>query len=491
MEGGTALAKPKVAASGIGDVAAETTKGKIPSIAPVKDSMQGRTATAIVNADPTNVTNSENLATKALQYTKAKTERGMAKELEDSIGPNGKRIEQWAKTMDKQIGDQPKNEIVDQIMERVQDSTVARANPQLLDTLRETLNRQLDNGQIEPGMDATNLTKLNETRKYLSSNKSSWFDNGRPVGNPTNDLNALEWEATGAIKEILDQADEAGVVKDALDRQHVALQVAPVMAKKSLSGGKYSGGIFNRAFQFADNAGNPVRIEAARKAVGSSGPRPGLPEIPDQTAATSAQMSSQIPKIRSNVPSEVVDKVVSSKSEAQARRLKRDMRSKSFEFTPKSQKAYDREVIAKSKKKDISSLPKISKDNAQAGIPVDYSDDLQRFANRVTDMKLSKKQFIDNFNKGLKEQNPTHRETAEKTLQAIKSSGHTLESFYDAIGTKNKAIVKLEDQMRALRNLGLDLEKDPKIYRKAYHQWKDLKYPKPSVPEQPISDTKK
>ena len=51
--------------------------------------------------------------------------------------------------------------------------------------------------------------------------------------------------------------------------------------------------------------------------------------------------------------------------------------------------------------------------------------------------KLSKEEFLTKFNRGLKAQNSTQRETAQRVLAEIEKNGMTLESFYDASKLKS------------------------------------------------------
>lgn len=200
-------------------------------------------ATNIAVPDESSVINSENLMGKALQMTNSTTVRGMAKELEESVPKIGGVIAKHAENLDSQIGLQPLNEIIDQVMNKLQNNSAAQANPQLTQVIRTQLENQLSAGSmgktgISKGeLQGTNFSRMNDARIYLNRGLSGWFKNGQPTGTPTNDLNALKWEASNALKDTMAQGDKTGVFKQAIDNQHTALSTAPVLSKAALTGG--------------------------------------------------------------------------------------------------------------------------------------------------------------------------------------------------------------------------------------------------------------
>ena len=269
-------------------------KGKVPTGGdilpknPFKD-ITGRAATSIVAPEMSSVARSEELMGKALQITKAKTSRGMAKELETEVIPREtSKIRTWVANKDKQIGNQPLEEVRSQIMQRVSQSAEAKTNPQLVKQFATELNSLLDEGFFQEGANkgaigATNFNRMNETRIKFNNDLKRWYAAGKPTGNPANDYNAMRYEAGNAIKEIIAEADESGIVNQALDNQHVAFETVPALSKEALTTTK--GGLFQRMFSAVGDLTSPARISGARAFQGKQ----ALPE--QSVSGQSAQLS--------------------------------------------------------------------------------------------------------------------------------------------------------------------------------------------------------
>jgi hypothetical protein len=316
--------------------AAELTK-KSPEIAVgggvspavVAEDLAGRAATDIAVPDINSVVKSESLMKQALQQTKSNTVRGIAKELEQGIATDAQAIEKYAKTLDDAIGPQPLDEVVNQVMAKVAQTPSAKANPQLLDIIEADLKNQLMSGDLEGGLArgepfSTNISSMNTARKYFTSGKNSWFSNGQPVGNPTNDLQAMQWETANGLKEIMAQADEVGKIKDLLNKQHVAFQTYPVLSKKALSGaGESANSIIGTLRKAFSTVATPVRVGGARS---MQGPLPSIGG--DIESAPSATLNSTLPAVpRQRIPLEpqIIEKVLKTKGPAQAERMMKDM----------------------------------------------------------------------------------------------------------------------------------------------------------------------
>jgi len=222
-----------------------------------REELARRFATDLAVTNPNSVTDSENTMMEAFKMTTSDNPRAIARELEADIPKAGEAIETHIQNLDAQIGLQPLTTndgtgVLDQIMAKIEKTTPARANKQMLQDFRTELEGLLNGGDL--GMEGaqqgiysgTNFAKMNETRKYLTSNKGSWFAGGQPVGSPTNDQNALDWAAANAIKEVMGEGDSAGIFKQMLHRQHISFETAPVLSQSTLKGSKVqsiSGGI--------------------------------------------------------------------------------------------------------------------------------------------------------------------------------------------------------------------------------------------------------
>lgn len=218
------------------------------NVLPEISSKAGKAATSIVPTHMESVVKAEELMGKALQITGEDPERGIpaansiydiAKRLPEVVSDQGKVIDDWAALKDQTIGPQPLDEVVNQVMSKVKQTASAKANPQLLPAIEDDLKAQLNAGQLEGGMatgnpDGTNFSAINKSRKYMTSGLNSWFNNGQPVGTPTNDLNAMRWAAANGLKEVMAEADNNGTVASALDKQHIALQTEPLFSAEAL-----------------------------------------------------------------------------------------------------------------------------------------------------------------------------------------------------------------------------------------------------------------
>lgn len=214
-----------------------------------REQLAKRFATSVAVPNPNSVTQSENTMQKAFAMTRGNDPRTIARELEADIPQAGKVITAHAANLDGKVGMQPLSApdntgVLDQIMAEVNKTTPARANPEMATKFQNELQGLLHSGTFgQEGAtrgvtDGTTFTKMNDARKYLTSNKSSWFANGQPVGTPTNDQNAMDWAAANAMKRIMGEGDSSGVFKQMLDRQHTALEAAPALAQATLKDDK-------------------------------------------------------------------------------------------------------------------------------------------------------------------------------------------------------------------------------------------------------------
>jgi hypothetical protein len=310
----------------------------------------GKAARGVATIVPESVVKSEEIMGKALQYTKSNNLEGMAKELETSIPEQGKIIDNWAVAKDTQIGPQAAGEIVDQVISKVEQSTAAKANPDLVNAFKADLTKQLEKGELPGGMAkgevaGTDFSTINKTRKYFISGKDTWFNNGQPVGSPTNDLNAIEFMGSNALKDIMSQADTEGVVKSALDRQHTAYQTYPVLSKiVSRKGPGFSAismkwSLIRKAWEATGGKiVESAQIQNARSLQGEVvNPESGLQSLlQGQTPQTQVvnpllpnvqQPLPQVPSARPfPLPNEIINNVLKGKGPAQSTRLVRDMR---------------------------------------------------------------------------------------------------------------------------------------------------------------------
>jgi hypothetical protein len=228
----------------------------------------------------------------AYQVTKFVTTGGLSKELEAFVPKTGAQISSYAESLDKVIGAQPLGEVMDDVFLRVKNTSVGQSSKRLVDKLKPIVESKLDTGTF-PGYEggnlyATNLSKMNEARTALNREISSnWFKNGMPTATSVDQLNALKWEASTAIKDMMIQSDKSGYFSRAINLQHAAMSVSPVLAERATSGFRaYSKG--SALFASLKKAGQVPQAMIGRAAAGapdaltrfiSGGGAPSVPTV--------------------------------------------------------------------------------------------------------------------------------------------------------------------------------------------------------------------
>lgn len=202
-----------------------------------RDKLAKEFATSLAVPNQGSVLKSEQLMQDALRQTTSNDPRGVARELETNLPKYSQATDTYAKQLDQKVGLQPLDENLSSIIDRVKRTPSGRANPELVTQLQDELRNLMQAGQLGT-QDGTNFEKMNEARKYLNSGKTAWFKSGQPTGTRTGDLNALDWEASQAIKDIMSQGDKEGIFKDLLNKQHTALQVIPALSDAVLNTSK-------------------------------------------------------------------------------------------------------------------------------------------------------------------------------------------------------------------------------------------------------------
>ena len=302
-------------------------------VIPGISNLKGRAATNIVVANPESVTQSEELGRKILQATKSNSIRGMAKEADEIVPKAGQIIDSNIGQLNNSIGPMPRDEIIEQVMLKVANTSEARVNPKLLNEVRNILREELKSGQLEGGAQAgelfaTDMIKINNTRKALNATLDSWHKSGRPVGTPTNDLNSMKWQASNALKGIIGEADEGGMIARSLDLQHTAFETIGPLSKKALQSTSEMG-LWKSAFDKLYNAFvKPGEIAGARALQGQG---------TDIMQMIKAGITPTIPPIQSPILQQILKRPMQTESYLPSYprsplgnilKLKRDMRFK-------------------------------------------------------------------------------------------------------------------------------------------------------------------
>lgn len=211
------------------------------------------------------LTHTQDLMESAISITRSRNVRGIAKELPKLRESSGKYIDAkiadidstTSLPLDKQIS------ISSDVSKIVSETSPAVANPDIFKKFGATLRRLLtpEKGEI------LTLSTINNARKSLNKSiPSSWFAKGMPTTGKTNNLNAMNWTASQALKDIITETAGAEDIGRAIQLQHVSFATEPIFSriilKPSMSGGGGMWGTFLKMF----NSG----VEAIFEPIGTS-----------------------------------------------------------------------------------------------------------------------------------------------------------------------------------------------------------------------------
>lgn len=329
------------------EVATETVKPNV--LQNIGKDIKGRVATGIGVVDPSDVARSEQLMGDALKMTKSFTKRGISKELGEFVPKAGEAIDDWAKVNDAKIGMQPLGEIITPIKERLSQTVVGQANPQLVDLVAQKLEKNLNIGKLPGGIEAgepfgTTVTKLNQTRKLLNSSiPDKWFES-KPTVSATDNLSHLNWEASKALKDVIGELDDTGKIKQLINQQHVALETKPVLAQMALQKGGISSSWWRTLMNALGGVTEPVQVAGSRLLQGKATPIQ-LPSIESVGAAPSATLDTS-GFVRKPLEQSISQQIIKGKGPAQAVRYAQDTGMPDIK-TRSAQEAAMRQAIKK------------------------------------------------------------------------------------------------------------------------------------------------
>lgn len=324
---------------GVDDVAQQTAKSNIfqTQAKALAENIKGRASTSVGVVDPEDVARSEQMMGDALKITTKLTRRGMAKELGDFVPKAGKAIDEWANTQDKVIGMQPVDDISSSIRTRLESTTVGQANPDLVNLAMDKINSNLNAGELPGGIAegqpfGTTMGKMNETRKLLNKSiPDSWFE-AKPAVSKTDNLSHLNWEASKAIKDIMGEMDDSGMVKNLINKQYVALEVKPILSKLAQQGTQIPQSVWRAIGKTMGAAFEPVKVGAARALQGNAGA-----DILNKVLSAGGEATPLVegavpplstPMVQKALPQDIIETALNVKGSPQALRLVRDLRFK-------------------------------------------------------------------------------------------------------------------------------------------------------------------
>jgi hypothetical protein len=245
----------------------------------------GKTATSLVGvSNKKSVTQSEELAKSLIAITEETTPHKMARELPVLVEKSGNFIDARITEVDDIIGPQSRNEVINDVLSKVEQTTAAQARPDLYAKYKGILANKLrgftpdyapttaKTGDFE----FVNLKDINETRKWANSSiNSNWFKNGMPLTSDADYINFMQWVGSQTMKDVIGQVDDTGRLGKAIEIQHISLSGEPVISNTAYTrtSGKISG-----KFSFIKNVWNHTigsiveteKIKAIRSQVGQS-----------------------------------------------------------------------------------------------------------------------------------------------------------------------------------------------------------------------------
>ena len=300
-------------------------KIKLPKIKPegkvssaqeaIKTETAGRLATQVAAPDLNSVIKSEKLMKDALQTTNSVTRRGMARQLEQNTAKIGKNIDKYAKNLDKSIGGQPVDDVLITVDQSLSTRSPVQGYPELYKTVRGMVEKDIKAGFLPDGQPAATMETLNNARINLNrSISSNWFKNGMPLSSHGDVLNAIKWDYSNQLKNLMGEADKTGYFKRAINLQHVSIQTAPVLAEKALAS-QGSFGLYGMAREAIDKIFTVPQVTSARRAQGTIDPLTKQimsGELP-VTAEGSATLLPEPPRIQNKAAFQAIQESINPK----------------------------------------------------------------------------------------------------------------------------------------------------------------------------------
>lgn len=311
----------------------------------IYDGKRAKMAAQIFAADPDSVVKSEELAQKAIKMTKSNDLYGMAKELPAVRQAAGKFVDANVGKLSEATGLMDRDEIVAIILDKIDTSSAAQSNPAGRMKVEQQLRALLFDKSVEMGSEmaqrgvtaGTTLNRMNDTRKTFNREiPTSWFSKGQPLTSAAEQIDAMKWIASSTIKDLIKDTDTTGRIAKAIDMEHVAFAVEPVISKMSLkqSGTGQFGGITTRLYNFIANSFASImergKIRAIRSSLGGTEGAEALGTAAEMTAARAAQEASGF--TRRPLSPEMLDIITSNKAKkapAQAVQFMQDVAGES------------------------------------------------------------------------------------------------------------------------------------------------------------------
>lgn len=227
--------------------------------------VRGRVETNLVKLsakDKNSVAKTEQLIDDAIMVTKAKTVRGMAKEMPKLSKSAGDYIDFRINDLDgtqSWSGEFIKSEI----LKKASSTTAGQTSAKQLTKLQEVLDGLIPNGVVY-GSD------LNNARKALNLEvKSNWFANGQPLTSEAEILTSLKWTGSSVLRDTITTTPGYADVGNAISTQHIAKSAEPILSRTALSGTSTGGNwltafinLFRNTF---DAVWTPVKLEVLRR----------------------------------------------------------------------------------------------------------------------------------------------------------------------------------------------------------------------------------
>jgi len=347
IKSGKALEESKLA--GEAKFAEEGRFPKIPPGTPAEiGPIQGRMLTWMGAPVKDSITKSELLFKDAYQITTESTARGVSKGLDAFVSKTGANIESYASKLGKVVGPQSVDDVMKKVVVDLDKTSIAQSGVEgqsLADSVSSIVRNELTKGQLrtgigEGGLLATDISRINNARIYLNKGiPSSWFERGQPWNSAADQTNFLKWVASNALKDSMVKVDPTGYFAKAINLEHSALSVSPVLATQELSIPR-SYSPFTSAWQTVQKLTEPIKIRAGRIAAGRPSPltqsiiEGKFPEVPPASPMLIPPMNAPVaPAVESGTAVSPVFNVGNPK----ATQFLRDMRYQQGNWQPRSQ----------------------------------------------------------------------------------------------------------------------------------------------------------
>jgi len=219
-------------------------------VSDIKTNVQGNAARNVTGATSNDLIGLEKLGKDIDYLTTANSNAGKARQLKAQQSKLRLVNDNFASKADEVVGELDHQKILDEVMNKVNSTDVARTNSKLTNIIKGDLSEILNAGPSKNGNNlfSTKPSTINKAREYLNKQiDDSWYKKDKPVTTKTDKLAYLRDTSSKTLREILANMDTTGSFGESLRLQHSAIEGYGKMSKKATKTTQPGGGFFTMA----------------------------------------------------------------------------------------------------------------------------------------------------------------------------------------------------------------------------------------------------